>query len=1490
MPIDEKLKEWENNLLDLSNRNSLMNFHQTESNYLELNDFKVIYEKILNGKDYSLTNNINKVRQGEELPKILKKLQNKARRANEEQGVHTLYLSFGFLKWKDEYYNNRDQYSPLILVPIVISLDKRDSKIKKLGDEVVINPTLTHYLKDKYQIDFSQILPVPENIDQFKVEEIRGYIDSCIAVIESKIEEMENWSVEKRTIISLLPFSRIEMYNDLKKREEKIKNHGVIRLLAGENDGAVGQGWIGDYQEFCDGTYKHDDNDPQNVYQIVDADSSQQDAIELSKIGVSFVLQGPPGTGKSQTITNIIAEALAHGKKVLFVAEKKVALNVVYERLKSNRLDDFCLFLDSDQENKKTLMNLLWDNFNADRIEVNESVDKDLKRLKKIRNQLNDYNEQLHRKIEPLDQSIFEANAKIAELKSVPDIDIGDIQEIIGEFDDFSKDKCEDFEKCLNNYKTAIYNLKVENNDYTKHSWFCCKLLDNIGLLERRTLKNNLNDFHKRIDNFIGTIRELGGYCETINLGETKIADISKNVEMLHSCEVSNKYQYPVEWLEKSGEEFDKLKKIADSREKEKNRFNAHFGEVIFSLSTEEISSWLSCFNSRMCEVLKPDRAWFNDDWSEKRQGWINWTKERIEKIISYKKEILERYEDDIFSIECEQLLDRFQHNYTSWWKLWFNNKYKDDRNSILRLSRDHSKTVSHADMIILLEKLAECRALLNELDEHDSNLRAVLGGWYEGVGTLFEEMQRAISIFDSICDIYHEDDLHHIENQLPAGIEPFLNVANEDLIKNYRVLKEYKGFLEEEEKSGECNRQKYDFLYKGIQTDWAYVLKCLKWSKQFKNYVSEFGLTESFQQGIATGEYSQKSGRLATELKTFNDESQSYIKYFKDNIFNEEVNIESYTITDLEELIKCCHENIDKLDDWIAFKKSKQEIDSKNLNDFLEKAKQRNINPSDLWNVFQKSMEYAWFDWAVEKNELHEIDNANGHPIEDFKKLDKKQWKSAIARIRKAVISNIPNNGAWNVGDEIEKLRGEYYGRSRKTIRRFLNEIPTLLLKLKPCLLMSPLAVSRYLGDDIEFDMVIFDEASQIRTEEAIGAISRASQVIIAGDRHQLPPTPYFRRHIDDDINENDNVTFTSVLDEARNLPQIMLKWHYRSRNENLIAFSNYKFYDSELITFPTPCNDSNQDDGVEYIYVENAVYKRGERDNNNPMEAQKVVDIVFEQIDKNPRRSLGVIAFNSKQAACIEDKIEEYRRNHQSNEYDEFFNEDKENAFFVKSLEEVQGDERDTIICSVGYGKDQAGDLYMNFGPLNHKEYGYRRLNVAITRAKYALKLVSSITEDEIRIDDNADERSGLKLLKDYIRFAKKGISSLSEYNERNNLNRINNEKIESPFERSVSDFLRQTGYTVDNQVGCSGYRIDMAVRHPETRSYVLAIECDGATYHSSRTARDRDRLRQEILEKKGWKFYRIWSTDWIRSSEREQKRLVEAIERAIQGDSPV
>ena len=506
---------------------------------------------------------------------------------------------------------------------------------------------------------------------------------------------------------------------------------------------------------------------------------------------------------------------------------------------------------------------------------------------------------------------------------------------------------------------------------------------------------------------------------------------------------------------------------------------------------------------------------------------------------------------------------------------------------------------------------------------------------------------------------------------------------------------------------------------------------------------------------------------------------------------------------------------------------------------------------------------------------------STHSRTIKKFKELD-----SQLIELTKASINSRLGRHAGagkqdpSLGQERRLVKRELEKKSRHIpTRKLIASTTSLLPTIKPCFLMSPQSVAQFLDPKIpQFDLVVFDEASQIPVWDAIGAIARGKEVIVVGDSKQLPPTSFFAamgNDDDEDRDEDEDVVedVESILKEcnASGIPSMRLKWHYRSRHESLIAFSNHHYYQNELHTFPSP-DDRSASLGVTYEHVE-GVYDRG-GSRTNRAEAQRVVESVVRILLNDPESgSIGIVTFNQAQQSLIEDLLDEKRR--EIPEIDPYFTGDVSEPVFVKNLENVQGDERDTIVFSVGYGPDQSGKLSMNFGPLN-QDGGERRLNVAVTRARKRLRVYSSIRADQI--DLRRTRSTGVRHFRTFLDYADRGPKAIAEA-----VSLEGSRDFDSGFEKAVCDALVSRGWEVDAQVGCAGYRIDLAIRDPNVPGrYLLGVECDGATYHSAQTARDRDRLRQAVLEGLGWTIERVWSTDWWLKSDECLDRLDQAARR--------
>ena len=557
----------------------------------------------------------------------------------------------------------------------------------------------------------------------------------------------------------------------------------------------------------------------------------------------------------------------------------------------------------------------------------------------------------------------------------------------------------------------------------------------------------------------------------------------------------------------------------------------------------------------------------------------------------------------------------------------------------------------------------------------------------------------------------------------------------------------------------------------------------------------------------------------------------------------------------------------------WSLWRQVRQQAMDQGLQGLVDSLESGTVPLVEAEAHFQFSYRSWWLKKTVDRDPvLRGFSSADqARKIREFQGADARFQKLTEEYIVATLSGRIPalSGSALGPDSEMGRLQRELQKQRRQIpVRQLVHGLPTLLPRLKPCLLMSPLSVAQYLDAGYApFDLVVFDEASQIPVWDAVGAIARGRQLVVVGDAKQLPPTRFFSKSSDPEGSAGDEQVedLESILDEClgAGMHRLSLQWHYRSRHESLITFSNVNYYNSSLVTFPSPVT---HDSAVRFEHVA-GVYDRG-GSRTNRLEADAIVEGIaahYLSLEKK-HLTLGVVTFNQTQQLLIETLVDARRRAHP--ELDRAIAAQANEPLFIKNLENVQGDERDVIFFSITYGPDAAGKTTMNFGPLNG-EGGQRRLNVAISRAREAVVIYSSLLPEQI---DLARLRAaGVRDLKHYLEFAIQGYRALVAQSL------PTGREPDSPFEVAVIRMLRSRGWEVHPQVGCSGYRIDLGVVDPRAPGrYLAGIECDGATYHSAASARDRDRLRQHVLESLGWRILRIWSTDWWLNPEGEMEKI--------------
>ena len=699
---------------------------------------------------------------------------------------------------------------------------------------------------------------------------------------------------------------------------------------------------------------------------------------------------------------------------------------------------------------------------------------------------------------------------------------------------------------------------------------------------------------------------------------------------------------------------------------------------------------------------------------------------------------------------------------------------------------------------------------------------------------------------------------------------------------------------------AGDEARALLGHFWKNGEAEWEGIEQVTNWASRFRNLANRAAGSDAEQASefrenwarvaVENRELLQREGAIGRELLAYRTAYENF--YSARQAFGALLEVDNDQAWGLPNGIDALglsartfrgwSERVGNLRGWCAWRRGCKEAAQAGLSPLTRAYENGDLTGQDLRRVFERSYLQWWYTAIVSSEPVLAQFFSPEHEkkIEQFRELDDRYTALTRDLIRARLAQGVPNFGGADLpNSEVGILKREIGKRRRQiSVRKLFQTIPNLLPMLKPCILMSPISIAQYLDPKHSpFDIVVFDEASQIPVWDAVGAIARGKQAVIVGDPKQLPPTTFFQHAEDEeeDTGEDGIVDdLESILDDCMSarLPWLPLDWHYRSRHESLIAFSNYYYYNNRLLTFPSPMREGV---GVSWRHVPGGVYDRG-KSATNKAEAEAIVKEVIRRLENPVLKdwSIGIVTFSQAQQTLIENLMEEVRR--ERSDVDYFFSEEAAEPVFVKNLENVQGDERDVILFSICYGPDSLGRVSMNFGPMN-KEGGERRLNVAITRARREVIVFSTLRADQI---DLARSRArGVRDLKNFIEYAERGPSAIAEATQYDSA-----AGFDSPFEKAVYDVLVNKGWEVHRQVGCARYRIDLAVVDPDRPGqYLLGIECDGANYHRAKTARDRDKLREGILRGLGWRLYRIWSTDWWTNFDQEVRKLEAALDNA-------
>ena len=1253
-------------------------------------------------------------------------LYRKAKNDLEEGGSNTLFLSIGMLRWKENDKLDRSYRAPLILLPVELVRTSARSpiKIRQIKDEEpIFNSTLIEFLNRDYEI----------NLDQFRGElptDDSGVdVDKIWTIVRQKISDVPGFEVVEDLVLSTFSFAKYLMWRDLRDRVDDLKSNLFVEHLIERPQEVFSQN-----HEFIEQSQVDQKIRPSELFAPLNADSSQMVAIEASGRSQDFVMEGPPGTGKSETIANIICHNLALGRRVLFVAEKMAALNVVYRRLQKVGVSHLCLELHSNKANKTAVLEQLRRSWQGRRAAKQTDWEEKAEALYRLRSDLNNYVDALH-KPSQLGISPRKAIARSTRYRDVHPVFL----EWPDNIDSSPVKTEEEYHAVLDvakNLGLAFKDLKgldtqslslVQNQDWS-NAWQAQLVA---------SAKKLTSDLAAIFGSTNPLLDQLGlGSADTLTLtGLKALEDV---------CELITRLKESPTGLVFGGRVRDQLENLGTLASLKRD---ADF-QLKASQAQIELSQTLNL----------PTNDWVSRMADANKTIWPVSIFKKLSVKSSMKKAGVASYRDDATP---EKL-----------------NKVKEISSQILNLSKDYEKDRVWRGWDTSAEELSEAKEQLSK--------------WATAVRILIDEQ-----------------DLDPIETLTSL-------------------------------------KQKLD-------TKWEFL----------EANVSLFSQSETF----------------------FKASKDFWVEFNNFKLLCAASDIESGDLLSLKRSLEALTDNEKELNYWCKWLATKKLAQTFNLGPLIDALELGRVSHEDAVECAITAI-HSWLaPILIDSSKVLRQFSATNHEslINDFRALDEEVAKTTSGYIIAKTASMIPEPGSADTPPAFGVLSTELAKKSKhKPVRQLVEEMGTAILNLTPCMMMSPLSVAQFLPASFnEFDLVVFDEASQITVWDAVGAIARGKNSIIVGDPKQMPPTNFFNRT----SGEDDEEDLESILDQAlaARLPHHRLTGHYRSRHESLIAFSNSHYYENSLVTFPSA---ETKNTAVTFQKID-GLYAKG-KGRNNPKEASAIADEVVRRLTdpKLSKLSIGIVTLNTEQKVTVEDELDTRRRQHP--EMEKFFQGfENYEPVFVKNLESVQGDERDVIILSVGYGPTEPGakTMSMNFGPLN-KEGGHRRLNVAVTRATTEVLVVASF--DPGMIDLTRTQATAVKHLKSYLEFAEQGPSSLARITEAEH----GIDQFDSDFEQGVVMALREKGWTVQTQVGVGKFRIDLGIVHPDAPGvYLAGVECDGAAYHSSPAARDRDRVRQVILENLGWSIVRLWSTDYFvnsdRAIERLDRQLNELLEASIQQD---
>ena len=1513
----------------------------------------------------------------DELEATMEKISGAARLAEQEMGLSTLFLAFGFLEWYDSDTSDKKACAPLLLLPVQIDKQQVRGKpvyslsVREGGAETNLS------LQKNLEQNFSRKLPDFEADGEDGLGSIEAYVSS----VKTAIEGLKRWQVRRWLVLGHFSFGRFAMYSDLEPEKwGEPAAHALVGSLLRGSEHRDGEGLLPGVPD----DYPIDDPEIEAIapFLIQDADASQHSAIIDVMKGSNLVIQGPPGTGKSQTITNVIANALAAGKRVLFLAEKQAALEVVKRRLDRSGLGDFCLELHSSKASPKTVVANL-----ATRYDLGIGLDLPVTQRidptwRQSREEITSYVRALHASasdgataFDLIWRSLRGRTTHVDLADAFKDVNIptdllqdpGRLSEIDGDvkilagmaqtfagsfghpgrspwsqviFADFPTYDAPRFLQAISALRRPTLATQeviahhaglgvVAADDLATLTDLECRLGDapEVGVLVA-VVDLDLEDIERALAVRSELLRVEGDLAAMPNLRHEDPARLAIAIAIMHStlaAELSD--QVPASAYRFADGEADLLQKLADTAEAVLPALDllglgpaapawqlpaAASAIDILGTASERYRRWIvelphACEGSvadamgRWRPLVDAEASWIANGYRPEvhpapadldaaaatlRKGGIGKAFAVLTGSVRAARELCHRIGIDAFPVKIDalavhvravQAFEDDQDIASLFGPAWrgLNTPAEDVRDGV-KLRNFLKKSLLHLPggdgvvervMALSVDAIASlapagpaCKRFLVLAPEAEARLGDT------PIDRFVLDARRRIAALREFLSI----DPHRLLSDFNAPISQIAD-AHTLLGRAERVRSTLAGYATAVQAS--ALGSSYDRI--------TATTRAIAWTRSIR----ASGMKEEAKSLLLShqaGEVRETIRQAARKWAAIVENHMAALASLAD--FGAEA-LAAKPHSDLLPLIDDLSERGPELSEFVALRQRRRRLDAAGLAEFLSACDLHAVEPGRIPGIFAAVVAERRAAMARRVAALSSKNGASlGWRRRAFAERDLAKIKADRVTIRARLLKATPPVGSQygprRTWTEMGLLANEFPKvKSFTPVRQLLARAGSAIQALKPCFMMSPLSLAKFVAArGLEFDLLVIDEASQMRPEDALGGMLRAKQIVVVGDPKQLPPTDFFVREesqVKDagasDVEDDDDIDAESILEACQSTfgERRRLKWHYRSRCESLIAFSNRSFYDNTLITFPTAKLGAFS---VNLVRVDGTYRARC-----NPEEAARVAEEAvafmrhFADAPEDKLPTLGIVAVNVEQREFIDDEL---RRRSANDPLIELYHEKskaKGEPFFVKNLENVQGDERDHIFISMTYGpKHGEPTVAQNFGPINRKQ-GHRRLNVLFTRARVRIGLFTSFGSVDVRPTNLSSE--GVHALKNYLEYA--------ETRGRAIVRGIGGEP-DSDFEVEVADRLRMKGYAVDLQVGVSVFKIDLGVRHPDHPERFLAgVECDGAAYHSSKSARDRDRIREETLNSLGWDLVRVWSTDWFDNPSLETEKLVRKLE---------